>query len=107
MSLARRRPPSYEDAATGFMLHAVQEWGDPDEKRIAAVQEVLDAAGFKATATCWPVFGGIWPKPCEGKDATAATEWLKSLTDDLPRGDVHTEIAFVKQRIEERRGAGG
>ena len=47
-----------EKVATKFVIHAIQEWGDRDEKRIAAVQAVLDQAGFKATATCWPVFVG-------------------------------------------------
>lgn len=95
-----------KDAATHFMLYAVQEWGDPDVKRIAAVQKVIDLAGFKATATCWPVFGGIWPKPCEGKDGEAATAWLKKLTDDLPRGKMEIEEKFIVDALEARVDGG-
>ena len=88
--------------AENFVLTAIQEWGDPDEKRVAAVQAVLDAAGFDATATCWPVFGGIWPKPCAGNDGEAATAWLKELTDTMPRGRVQDEIAHVDSTIHAR-----
>ena len=90
-----------EKVATGFVLHAIQEWGDPPEKRIVAVQDVLDKARFKATATCWPVFGGIWRYSCRGVDGTAATNWLQKLTDTMPRGHFEHEVAHVVKCIQE------
>jgi len=85
--------------ATSFVLHAIQEWGQSTEKRIAAVQAVLDAVGFDARATCAPVFGGIWPKPCEGIDGFAASEWLKDLTRTMKRGHFEDEVAHVEHYI--------
>lgn len=87
--------------ASDFMICAIQEWGMPPERRIAAVQAVLDAAGWKATATCYPVFGGIWKSPCEGEDGRAATEWLQELTDKMPRGRLQDEEAHVEKMIRE------
>lgn len=88
-----------------FVSRAVCEFFDPDEVKIAAVQEVLDAAGFEATATCWPVFGGIWTEPCTGKDGEEATAWLQELTDTMVRGDANEEIAHVDRMIEARKNA--
>lgn len=92
------------DIAAQFILLAVQDWGHPESKGIAATQAVLDAAGFIATATCRPVFGAIWPKPCVGPGAAAATEWLKSLTETMPRGKFETEVAHVEAAIAARKG---
>lgn len=89
--------------ANRFMMKAVQEWGDPEAERIKAVQDLLDAAGFKATATCWPVFGGIWPKKCEGDDGYEATEWLQNLTKTMPRGKYEREIEHIKDALAARR----
>ena len=91
--------------ASLFMLSAVQEWGQPDEERVAAVQDVLDEAGFDATATTWPVFGAIWKLPCEGKDGAEATVWLKTLTDTMPRGEFNAEVDHVQRFIDERKAA--
>lgn len=99
-----RKAESTHDIATAFVITAICDFGDPVEKKIATVQAVLDAAGFKAEATCWPVFGGIWPKPCEGKDGNVATVWLKDLTDTMVRGKVEREIEHVDVKIRERRG---
>lgn len=86
--------------ANTFVLRAIQDWGQSEAERIAAVQAVLDAAKFNATATCSPVFGGIWPKPCSGPDAGPASAWLRNLTDTMPRGKFEDEVAHVAQRIE-------
>lgn len=91
-------------AASKFMLRAVLEWGQPEEERIAAVQQLLDIAGFDAKATTWPVFGGIWSKPCEGPDGRAADEWLKRLTSTMKRGKYEVEEAHVEKFINERLG---
>lgn len=88
-----------------FIMRVVQDWPHISEKQaIDAVQTVLDAAGFVANATCKPVFGGIWPKPCTGPDGAEATVWLQELTDGLTRnrGDVNREIEYVKQVLDER-----
>ena len=82
-----------------FILLAVQDWGHPESKGIAATQAVLDAAGFIATATCRPVFGAIWPKPYVGPDAMAATEWLKSYNRD----DAAREMLRLRSRDVEAR----
>lgn len=91
--------PKINDVATKFMLFAVQEWGHPESDRVAAVQGVLDAAGFEAIATCSPVFGGIWPKPCSGKDGERASAWLKNMTDTMKHGRVQDEIEHVERSI--------
>lgn len=91
-----------EAVARHFLMTAVQEWGDADKAKVAAVQEVLDVAGFKAAATCFPVFGAIWPKPCEGTEAAEATAWLKELVDTMRRGNAHDEIAHIEAKIRER-----
>ena len=89
--------------AERFVLQAIQEWGQSKAERIAAVQAVLDAAGFKADAQGWPVFGGIWNKPCTGPDGEAASAWLKNLTDTMQRGDFNDEVRHVAALIEVRR----
>lgn len=90
------------NAANLFMMKAVCEFGDPDKDKIEAVQAVLDAAGFDARATCWPVFGGIWPKPCEGPEGAEATAWLQALTDGLQRGEYNSEVRQVEAAIASR-----
>jgi hypothetical protein len=97
-----------ESVAHRFILRAVQDWGQPEAQRIAAVQSVLTAAGFAATATCSPVFGAIWPKPCDGPDSQAASAWLKNLCETMPRGKFEREVEHVAAAIGERvalRGA--
>lgn len=84
-----------KDVANRFMLQAICEWGQRREERIQAVQDVLDTVGFKAEAQGWPVFGGIWAKPCTGEEGEEATKWLKSLTDNLERGKIEHEIDQV------------
>jgi len=96
-----------EPVATQFVLHAICEWGDPPEVRIKAVQDVLDAAAFSATATCWPVFGGLWPKRPTGKDSNAAAAWLQILTDTMQRGHFEDEVAHVARMITDRQKAFG
>lgn len=93
------------DAASTFVVTAICDFGDTDEKKIAAVQAVLDAAGFDARATCWPVFGGIWRAPCTGPDSADATRWLAHLTDTMVRGKAEIEIKHVRDAIEERQTA--
>lgn len=83
-----------------FILRAIQEWGQSDDDRRRAVQGVLDAAGFNATATCGPVFGRIWPKLCDGPDGELASAWLKELTDTMPRGRFEDEAAHVAAAID-------
>lgn len=90
--------------ATSFVLYAIQDWGASPERRIKAVQDVLFVAGFKAKATCWPVFGGIWPKACEGENGEAATAWLQDLTKTMPRGHFEDEEAHVIRYILAKRG---
>lgn len=90
-------------AAVNFIFLAIQEHGQLESDRVLSVQGVLDAAGFDATATCWPVFGGIWPKPCVGRDAEAASSWLKTLTETMKRGDANEEFAHVEAMIETRK----
>lgn len=97
-----------KDLATSFMLDAIQEWGQEEKDRIRAVQDILDVIGFKAKAGGFPVFGGIWTKSCTGKDADKATEWLKKLTDEMPRGKIETEVEYIMasilSAIEDRGG---
>jgi hypothetical protein len=93
------------EAGRRFVLRAIQEWGQADEERIKAVQGVLDAAGFDAKATCWPVFGGIWPKPAEGPQGEAASAWLRELTDTMERGHYEDEVEHVERAIQARRAA--
>lgn len=92
-------------AAVNFIFLAIQEHGQPESDRILAVQEVLNAAGFDATATCWPVFGRMWPKPCVGRDSEAASDWLKVLTETMTRGDANEECAHVDRMIDELKPA--
>jgi hypothetical protein len=66
------------------------------------VQDLLDAAGFEATAICWPIFGGIWKTPCEGKDGKATTEWLGLLTSNLKRGEFRSEVRQIKEALDAR-----
>lgn len=94
------------DVAEDFLLHAIAEWEQPEEQRIKAVQSLLDAAGFDAQATCWPVFGGIWKTPCTGKDGKEATAWLQSLTDHLERGEYWSEVRQIRQALDARRQIG-
>ncbi len=97
-----------ESVANRFILRAVQDWGQPETERIAAVQAVLTAAGFAATATCSPVFGAIWPKLCDGPDGPAASAWLKNLCETMQRGKFEREVEHVEAAIRERvelRGA--
>ncbi len=89
--------------ADTFLFHAIQEWGQPIEARIAAVQNLLNEAGFDATATCPPVFGGIWPKPCEGDDAETASAWLKNLTETMVRGRYQDEVAHIESELAKAR----
>lgn len=91
---------SSDNAARTSMMKAICEWGQPEAERVAAVQGALDAAGFNAKATCWPIFGGIWKSPCEGPDGEAATTWLRELTDNLKRGEYNSEVRQVREAIE-------
>lgn len=96
-----------ERAASGFLVTAICEFGDPAEVRIAAVQTFLDVAGFDARATCYPVFGAIWRTPCEGPDADAATDWLESVTENLRRGEANDEVRQLRVVLEARALATG
>lgn len=89
--------------ASRFVTSAICEWGQQGKERIDAVQQVLDAALFDAEAICWPIFGGIWPKQCEGPDAKAASEWLKDLTATMRRGKFEWERDHVIKAIQARR----
>lgn len=88
--------------ANEFLSMAIQDWGQPEEQRIAAVQALLDAAGFDAKAECSPVFGGIWPKQCSGPHRELATAWLNELTDTMPRGKFEIELAHIEKFIAAR-----
>jgi hypothetical protein len=88
-----------------FVLRAIQDWGQSEADRIAAVQAVLDAAGFKAAATSGPVFGRIWPSPCTGEDGEAASAWLQHLTTSMRRSKFEHEAEHVKNAIAERASA--
>lgn len=85
-------------AAQRFVSFSVHDEG-PEGLRLKAVQGVLDAAGFDAVATCWPVFGGMWLRPCKGPDGPEATEWLQSLTDTLPLGRKAEKAAHVEAAV--------
>ncbi len=91
--------------AKSFVLSAIQEWGHSEDKRIAAVQALLNEAGFVATATCFPVFGGIWPQPCSGPDADEASAWLQQLVDTMTRGKFEREVEHVEHMLADRRRA--
>lgn len=95
-------PVETKRVAEGFVMRAVQDWGQSVEQRVAAVQSVLDAAGFDAKATCVPVFGALWPQPCDGREAAEATAWLNTLTETMPRGRFESEAAHVAAAIEAR-----
>jgi hypothetical protein len=101
-----KRPEISDDLneiATRFILHAVQEWGQSEDDRMVATQAVIDAAGFDAKATCSPVFGAIWPKPCEGPDSEAASAWLTALTKAMPRGKFEREVKHVEMAMRALR----
>lgn len=83
-------------AATLFMLHAVQSWGQSEEQIVAAVQGVLDAAHFDAVAT------GNWYQPCTGTDADTASKWLVHAVETMPRGEMNAEIQYIKDAIAAR-----
>ncbi len=89
-------------ASDRFLLYGIQDWGQSEADRIKATQDLLDAAGFKAKATCGPVFGGIWPSPCKGDDGEAATAWLKQLTDSMKRGKYEMEVAHIEAALRDR-----
>ena len=91
------------DVAARFMLRAIQEWGQSEEDRVAAVQALLDAADFKATATGWPIFGGIWKSACTGPDGDAATAWLKLVTDTMKRGEFNSEVRHIEACLRGRK----
>ena len=95
------------DVCKCFMLWAVQEWGQDDAKRLGAVQDLLTAAGFDAVATCAPVFGGILPRsrPCTGPEGEAATQWLRSMLEDMPRGKLEEEAAHIQRAVLSRLGS--
>lgn len=94
-----------DEVAEGFILHAIQDWGQSEQQRVAAVQRVIDAAGFDAQATCSPVFGGIWPEGCAGPDAEAATQFLRDLTQSMERGKFEREAAHVSSCIAQAKAA--
>lgn len=94
---------TFDRVASAFVINAICEFGQPESVRIAAVQGVLDAAGFAATATGFPVFGGIWTKPCEGKDGHEASAWLRNLTDTMQRGKFELEVVHVVTCLTERQ----
>lgn len=90
-----------------FIHRAVRRWSDHSEQvRVAAVQTVLDAAGFDATATCAPLNGSVWPQPCAGPEGDEATVWLKGLTDalypHLGSTDFSAQIKLVQDALDER-----
>ena len=91
-----------KNAASEFVTWAICDWGQTEDARIAAVQDALDCAGFNATATCGPVFGGIWPRSCDGPDGEIAATWLKKLTDTMQRGKFEREVEHVEQMITAR-----
>lgn len=103
MTTAQHAEHGIESVAAIFMLEAIQEWGQPEDTRIAAVQNVLDVCGFEATAKGWPVLGMIWSAPCEGKDGDDATEFLSRLTKRLKRGEMQSECRQVEQAIQMER----
>ncbi len=89
--------------AEWFVMDAIQDWGQPPATRVAAVQAVLDAAGFCAVAKCGPIFGGIWLHACEGADGEAATAWLVKITETMPRGHYEDEVAHVEAAVAARK----
>ena len=92
------------DPATRFMLQGVQEWGQSEDDRVKATQDLLDAAGFNAKALIGPILGGIWKEPCcEGPDEERATAWLRNLTDTMPRGRFQDEVAHIEKCIAQAR----
>lgn len=91
------------DVAKRFVLRAIQEWEQSESEGISAVQDVLNAAGFNAVATCRPVFGSRWPKECLGADAKKASIWLRDLTDTMRRGNFETEAEHVDKCIAAAR----
>lgn len=93
-----------EGAANIFLNRAVQNWPHhrPVQK-IAAVQTVIDMAGFVAKAVSWPLFGGRMIQPCLGPEGATATNWLNEMMRTMPRGgDTSAEIRHIKNAIDER-----
>ena len=92
-----------EGAANIFLSRAVQNWPHhrPAQK-IAAVQTVIDMAGFVAKAVSWPMFGGRMIQPCLGPEGATATNWLNAMMTSMPRGDANEEIRHIKNAIDER-----
>lgn len=91
------------DVARDFVLMAIQEWGQSDGERIAAVQAVLDAAGFNARAVDFPALRRFWQRePAEGPDGEVASAWLKELVASMPHGRFENEEAHVARGIAER-----
>ena len=97
----RLSQPALDTIARKFVSEAVICYGS-EAAQVQAVQGVLDAAGFDATATCAPVFGAIWPRPCDGPEADAASSWLDWLTSTMDRGDFHDEVTHVVDCISRR-----
>ena len=99
--IPRLSQPALDMIARKFVSEAVIGYGS-EAAQVQAVQAVLDAAGFDATATCAPVFGAIWPRPCAGTEADAASAWLDQITSTMDRGDFHNEVIHVADCISHR-----
>ena len=92
-----------EHIAETFLGFGIQEWGQSEDLKKAAIQAALDAAGFDAKAEGSIVFGGIMTKVCSGPDGKKATAWLQELLDTMPRGRFQTEVAHIEKCISDRR----
>ena len=89
-----------ERLAIRFILKGVYAWEDKREDRVEAVQKVIDAAGFNATANNFPF---MWRRMEEaditGTDALEARVWMNEMLATMPIGKVEREINHVIQAI--------
>ena len=65
----------------GCRMRGTDEPAPPEEerKRIEIVQALIDAAGYRATATCSPDPSGRWPTAPTGEDWDVVNLWLDAL----------------------------
>lgn len=98
-----------------FILIGIWDWFDLPH-RIAIVQQLLDAAGFDARATCAPDFKSLWPMAATGADGKDATKWLDKITRRLPDfvgiGEDHLwvtrkQVKYISEEIHWQREARG
>ena len=92
-----------EAIARTYLSQGIQHWGQPIERRIAAAQAVIDAAGFDAKVTCYPFDEKAW----DGPDGAEAQLWLARVSTFMPWGKFEAERDHICDCIVRRRLASG